>query len=124
MTSKLRIAILVVTVLANEGAWADDNLLWTVSRSGGSEISIPVFMTQGWVRALMENGEDYGTAFEPELYPVQLRQYRTKVAGRPYEHLSRSLGATADEITYSYDKSGLGAISGFTNDHSEMSTPE
>jgi hypothetical protein len=71
-------------------------------------------MTEGWVRALMTAGEDYGTAFEPALYSVQLRQYRTSAIGRPAAYLEQSLGALADEVTYRYDRESLGAISGHT----------
>lgn len=41
----------------------------------------------------MTAGEDYGTAFEPEIYPVQLRQYRTSAIGSPATYLEQSLGA-------------------------------
>lgn len=70
-------AIALATILVAPQAHADDNTQWTTSTSGGSVIEILTFITEGWVRALMMEGVDYGTAFEPELFPVQLRQYRT-----------------------------------------------
>ena len=94
--------------LSMSAATAQQNVEWTISHSGGSVIEIPVFMTEGWVRALMNRGEDMGTAFEPELFPVQLRQYRTTYTGRPFDYLEDAFGYTASEVTY-------GAMSGYTD---------
>ncbi|WP_332713834.1 hypothetical protein [Pelagibacterium mangrovi] len=109
-------AFVITTALLAGPIAAQDNIEWTISVSGGSEIEIPIFMTEGWVRGLMMQGEDYGTAFEPDRFPVQLRQYRTDSTGRPFDYLENVLGANADAITYSYDHANLGAISGYTND--------
>lgn len=114
----MRAALLVL--LLSTPAIAQEELRWTSSVSGGSEIVLPVFMTEGWVRALITAGEDYGTAFEPELYPVQLRQYRTNAIGRPAAYLERSLGALADRVTYRFDREALGAISGYAGDGNEI----
>lgn len=107
--------IAAVTLLPMSAAVSQQNVEWTVSRSGGSVIEIPMFMTEGWVRALMTMGEDMGTAFEPELFPVQLRQYRTDYRGRPFNYLDGGLGSLASEVTYRFDREGLGAISGYTD---------
>lgn len=107
-------AVLATTVVAMP-AMAED-VEWTTSISGGSVIEIPAFLEDGWVRALMIDGDDTGTAFEPENYPVQLRQYRTFSTGRPYDFLANALGANADEVTYRLDRKELGAISGYTTD--------
>lgn len=101
-------------------AEAQEHVEWSISRSGGSIIELPTFMTEGWVRGLMQMGEDYGTAFEPERYPVQLRQYRTDSKGRPFDYLQDLLGENADEVTYTFDRDHLGAISGFTKDRTEI----
>jgi len=97
-------------------ASAEDIIEWTTSRSGGSVIEIPVFMTEGWVRGFLEGDEDFGTAFEPVDYPVQLRQYRTKSSERPYSYLKRALGEDGSKITYTFDQPHLGAISGYSPD--------
>ena len=108
------------TLIPTTSVSAQDSFDWTTSISGGSRIEVPEFMTDGWVRALMENGVDYGTAFEPEAYPVQLRQYRTKAKGRPFEYLATGLGTLAEEVTYTFDEPDLGAISGYTDGRSEV----
>jgi len=108
--------MLVLTV----PAFSQENVEWTTSRSGGSEIDIPVFMTEGWMRGLMDMGVDMGTAFEPEVYPVQLRQYRTKSDDRPIVHLNALLGDDADEVTYRLDRTVIAAISGYGPERREI----
>lgn len=116
---KVTLAVVAAALLVPTANGAQ-NIEWTIYQSGGSTIEIPVFMTEGWVRGLMIAGEDYGTAFEPERFPVQLRQYRTDSTGRPFDYLSDLLGDQADEVTYEYDRPSIGAISGYTNNHSEI----
>lgn len=118
--NRIRAAVFTAIFLFASPTIAQDDLDWTTSVSGGSEIELPVFMTEGWVRALMTDGEDFGTAFEPELYPVQLRQYRTDAQGRPAFFLENTLGASADEVTYRFDRDALGAISGYTRNATEI----
>ncbi|MAN75820.1 MAG: hypothetical protein CML24_01135 [Rhizobiales bacterium] len=114
--AKMRVLVFAALIpLSMSAATAQQNVEWTISHSGGSVIEIPVFMTEGWVRALMSRGEEMGTAFEPELFPIQLRQYRTTYSGRPIDYLEDALGSTATEVTYEFDRIGLGAMSGYTD---------
>lgn len=120
MSISKRVAPFVLACLLVLPSHGQDSIEWTTSRSGGSVIELPEFMTEGWVRALMVDGEDVGTAFEPERFAVQLRQYRTDSTGRPFDYLVDLLGGTADEVTYRYDQETLGAISGYSGGRTEI----
>lgn len=117
LMKKLLALALLIAPTASAVAADDD---WTQSTSGGSTIQIPVSMTEGWVRALSENGQEVGTAFEPTDPPAQLRQYRTASTGSPFAYISAAIASDAAEITYSVDKPAMGVVSGLSADRSEI----
>ena len=120
MRTNIATAALAVVLVAGPSHAAGD-MQWTTSRTGGSEIEVPVFMAEGFVRGLMSNGEDYGTAFEPERYPVQLRQYRSLDAkGTPFQRIRSVLAHDGSEVTYRFDTARVGAISGYSGDGKDI----
>lgn len=101
-------------MLSAPRAVAGEPIKWTVSRSGGSEIEIPVFFVEGDGRLLGGFAENYGTVFNPEVYPdAELRQYRLNTKDkRPFEYLKNEIVGEGDKVTYKLDKPSLAAISG------------
>jgi len=95
---------------------AEEPIEWAVSRSGGSTIEIPSFLTEGWVTAILDNGVDRGTVYEAIDHRISLRQYRTQSTKRPYVYLVESFDKSINSITYIVDKDRVGAISGFMDE--------
>lgn len=112
------IPFMMVSLLGT--AFGQEGIAWTTSTSGGSSIDIPVFMLEGPTRALLNRSQDIGTAFEPENYPVWLRQYRTDAIKRPYVYLSETFGPAAEQITYILDKENIGVLSGYSKGRNEI----
>ena len=115
----MRIA-LFIAVLVTTSATAEP-IRWTTSARGGSTLEIPKFMTETWVRGLIRSGEEepYGTVYEPEGYPIMLRQYYAASPKRPFQHIAK---VAPDDIksTKKIDSPRLGVISGHVFDGKEI----
>lgn len=112
----MRIAASTVGLAVALMAWtahADDTMRWVQVRDAGIEAEIPEFMTTGFARALMVNGEDTGTAYEPEDHPIAVRVYRVP-SKRPIRFLEALFGN--GRVTYRVDKPNLGVLSGYRDD--------
>lgn len=111
-----RIAVTLLALTAACLAWpaeARDAMRWVKVRVAGIEAEIPEFLTKGSSRALMVNGEDTGTAYEPEEYPIALRIYRVPPM-RPAQFLDAMFGGR--KVTYRLDKPGIGVVSGYRDE--------
>jgi hypothetical protein len=87
---------------------------WLKSAAGGSEIEIPTFLERGPVRALMNAGEDYGTAYDgTDGLSLSLRQYRVDTQSSAHQWLREGAASDVIAITYEVDKADFGVISGY-----------
>lgn len=116
---KMRVA-LFIAALVTTSATAEP-IRWTTSASGGSILDIPKFMTETWVRGLIRSGEEepYGTVYEPEGYPIMLRQYYMVSTRRPYQYIAH-VAPNDIKPTQKIDNPNLGVISGYVFDGDEI----
>jgi hypothetical protein len=88
---------------------------WTRSRTGGSDVELPTFLSDGPMRALIEDSVDHGTAYEGgDALSLSLRQFRVSTwANRPYVYLAKNAARLLKSTTYTVDRANLGIVSGY-----------
>jgi hypothetical protein len=114
-------SLLFALLLTSPATFAQENIVWHTSQSGGSSIKIPAFLTDGPATALLEDGEDVGTSFSSDRYPAYMSQYRTNFDGSPHAYLNARLGGDeAEQVTYQMYREKIAAISGFVHGRVEI----
>lgn len=111
----MRAAVFALGLLAlsEPPAVAEELVKWIVSTTGGSQIEIPSFFTDGRVEHMNVTAD--GTRFQPENYPdVQFEQYKPNSTAKPYDEIEAMFIDDDDDyhIYYKLDKRELGVISG------------